>query len=263
MEITNIYHGTLDDGEFPKIVYKYRDWNQEHHERYIKNREVFMAPPTSFEDPLDCKIPVRYDLLNDKETIAFAVRLSKLAHPEWSRQQHRKDAREWAKQKLLKNQKFLDDYQKFYFEEYDQRLGILSVTAEPELEEMWKKYANNSTGFCVGYNSRIMFEYLGGGGNVIYKDELPILYPEPKMSWHEIKYGQVFFKERKWEFEKEYRTQKFWPNPATIKDRQIQLPKEAFNKVILGKNMSAENRKEIIECIKEFLGDIPILNNVS
>lgn len=262
MKIDRIHHGTLDDGEFPKIVYKYRDWSKEHHNRYIRNREVFMSPPSWFEDPLDCKIPVRYDLLDERQTIAWAVRLSKIAHPEWTRQQHRQDARKWSKQKLFKNKQHLEKYEEYYSAEYDKRLGILSVTAEPELEDMWKKYANDSKGFCIGYNSRIMFEYLGGGGNVFYQEEMPILLPEPIMSWEEIKYGQVFFKEKKWEFEKEYRTQKFWTNPATINDRQIELPKEAFNRVILGKNISNQHRLEIVESVREFLGDIPIVDNV-
>lgn len=259
MEIKNIYQGTLDDGDFPKIVYKYRDWEQLHHDRYIKNREVFMSQPSSFEDKLDCKIPVRYDLLNNKQAIQFAIRLSKTVYPDWTRQQHRKDARKWNKQKLLKNQSYLDKYQEYYFEEYNKRLGILSLTAEPKLEKMWKKYANNSQGFCVGYNSRIMFEKLGGGGAVSYVDELPVLLPEPFMDWHTIKYGQVFTKERKWDFEKEYRTQNFWPHIATIENRRVELPKEAFNNVILGKNMNDKVRNEITLAIKEFIGEIPII----
>jgi hypothetical protein len=128
-----------------------------------------MALPSTFDDKNDCKIPVRYDLLNKKQTIDFAVRSSKLEHPELTRQQHRKDARDWAKQKLLKNKKFYANFQEHYFKEVDQRRGILCVTEFPCLERMWDEYANNSTEFCVGYNSRIMFEFLGGGGKVTYE----------------------------------------------------------------------------------------------
>ena len=41
--------------------------------------------------------------------------------------------------------------------------------------------------------------------------------------------------------------------------RQVKLPREVFNKVILGKNISEINRQEIIEAVKENIGDIPIL----
>ena len=259
MEITKTYQGTLDDGEFPPILYKYRDWNYNYHERFVTHREIFMASPSSFEDKLDCKIPIRYDLLNNRDSLTFALKLSKIANPSFTRQQHRKSSREWLKEKLLKNQHHLDKYQAFYFKEHDQRLGILSLTAEPHLEDMWKKYANNSTGFCIGYNSRVLFEYLGGGGAVHYAEELPILLPEPFMDWATIKYGQVFTKEKKWAFEKEYRTQMFWPNPVTIEDRRITLPKEAFNNVILGKNISPKDREAIKYAVKEFIGEIPTI----
>ena len=253
-----VYEGTIDDGEFPEILYKYRDWNAKYHDRYIIEREVYMAPASSFEDEMDCKIPIRYDLLTEKQTIDFAVRLSKAEHPEFSRQKHRKDAREWAKKRLLKNKKYVQDFQKFYFEENDKRQGILCVTEFPCLEKMWNDYANNSTGFCIGYNSRILFNYLGGGGNVTY-DSLPIILPEPIMEFHEIHHKQLFYKEPKWSYENEYRTHKFYETPATREMRQEKLPKEAFNKIILGKNISENNRKEIIKAVRESIGDIPIL----
>ncbi len=123
---------------------------------------------------------------------------------------------------------------------------------------MWEKYADNHTGFCLGYNSRILFDFLGGGEKVEYPNELPILLPDPIMSREEIRWKQVYFKEKKWGLEKEYRTQKFWPEPATISDRQISLPKEAFNCVILGKNMSKSDRTEIINYIKNEIGNIDI-----
>lgn len=259
MEITSLYHGTLDDGEFPAVVYKYRDWNYNYHDRYIKNREVYLAAPSSFEDKVDCKIPVRYDLLNEKQTMVFAMRLSKMTNPHFTRQQHRNDIREWAKQKLLKNQAYLDDYQKIYNEQHDLRLGVLSLTAEPFLDAMWEKYANSAKGFCIGYNSRIMFEHLGGGGAVSYFEQLPILLPEPIMSWHQIRTSQIFSKEIKWNFEKEYRTHMFWESPAKITDRQIKLPREAFNEIILGKNISTKHKLEIEAAVKDNIGDIPVI----
>lgn len=252
-----VYGGTINDGKFPEILYKYRDWNKKYHDRYIKEREVFMAPASSFPDKLDCKIPIRYDLLTEKQTIDFAVRLYKIEHPELSRQQQRETAREWTKKKLFKNKKYLEDFQKRYFEKFDKRRGILCVTEFPCLEKMWNDYANKATGFCIGYNSRILFEYLGGGGNVIY-DTLPIILPQPIMENYEIHHKQLFYKELKWSYENEYRTHKFYDKSATLEMRQEKLPKSAFNKVILGKYISESNRTEIIKAVKENIGDIPI-----
>ncbi len=248
---------TLDDIEFPKILYKYRNWNDKFNKRFINEREVFMASPNQFEDKLDCKSPVRYDLMTHEQAKVVYTRISNLDE-NLTRQQKRKRVRELLNKKDYLNPEFNENYQKIYFKGYFERLGILSLTAENCLDSMWEKYADNHSGFCVGYNSRILFNFLGGGGKVEYPDELPILLPDPIMSREEMRWKQVYFKEKKWEFEQEYRTQKFWEFPATISDRQITLPKEAFNCVILGKNMSESDKTEIIDSIKTNIGNIDI-----
>ena len=220
-----------------------------------------MASPIQFEDSLDCKIPVRYDLMTEKQAEKFYERLSRLAEPKLSRQMRRKEVRFRVKAKEYKNKIIYDDFQRIYFEQYFQRIGVLSLTEDNCSDDMWIKYADNHEGFCIGYNSRILFEYLGGGAEVEYFDEIPILLPDPIMNSDEIRYKQIFFKERKWEYESEYRTQKFWPNGATNEDRNIVIPKEAFHSVILGKRMSTEDKAEIIREITDNIGLIDVIDH--
>src|SRR5690606_17493032 len=106
--------------------------------------------------------------------------------------------------------------------------------------------------------TRILFDYLGGGGEVIYDDELPIIMPAPFMELEVAMQYRVFYKTKKWEFEDEYRTKKFWPNPATLSDRQIKLPKTAFKRIILGDKISTSDRDEIEAGVKAHIGEIEI-----
>ncbi len=218
-----------------------------------------MSSPNQFEDEFDCKIPIRYDLMSEDQAKIFYDKISKSSEPNLSRQQRRKIVRYYLKVKEYKSKALSKKNEKIYFNEFFNRIGVLSLTAEKCLDEMWNKYANNHTGFCIGYNSEILFKYLGGGGKVEYVEKLPILLPYPIMKEEEIMWKQVYFKENKWSFEEEYRTQKFWKNKAELKDRQIQLPKEAFNCVILGKNMSDKSKIEIAKKIKLHIGNIPII----
>lgn len=261
MEITNSYQGTLEDGEFPDVVYKFRNWNSIFHKQFILNREIFLAEPQSFEDELDCKIPLRYDLMSKEQILQYAIYWSKIGNPNLTQKQHRLAARHFLWDKLFQDEKYLEEYREDYFKRYNQRIGILSLTTDSRNNDMWKKYADEHKGICIGYNSRIMFEYLGGGGAVHYVDDLPLIFPEPIMTHHQIRATQVYSKLRKWEFEKEYRTMDFWESPATDEQRKKSLPREAFHSVILGKNISTENKKEIIHAVKNNLGDIPILQS--
>ena len=256
---TQLNISTLDDIEFPDILYKYRDWNNNYNKRFIINREVYMASPNQFEDEIDSKIPVRHDLMSETQAEKFYENLSKIAEPDLKRQQRRRQVRSHLKTKDYLNKLKLEKHQNLYFEQSFKKIGILSLTAENCLDDMWNKYSNRHKGFCIGYNSRILFEYLGGGAKIEYFDKLPILLPEPIMSLEEIRYKQIYFKERKWEFEKEYRTQKFWYNGASSEDRNIIIPKEAFNCVILGKNMTETDKKEVIKAIKDNIGNIKII----
>ncbi|PQV51217.1 Protein of unknown function (DUF2971) [Jejuia pallidilutea] len=260
MSWSEVYRGSLEDIDFPEVVYKYRDWEYPYHDRFIKEREVFMASPNSFEDEKDCRNPIRYDLLTEKQTIQFYEHISRREYPDRSRQQHRKEARIWANKRLFKDSEKLEEYRNYYNKEHDLRQGVLSLTAEPCLLEMWNKYSNYGKGFCIGYNSKIMFKFLGGGAKVNYYDELPIILPKPFMNYYQKSHYQIFCKERKWEFEREYRTISFWENPASISERQITLPKEAFNKIILGKNIAEKHRIEITNAVKDNIGEIPIVD---
>ncbi len=120
---------------------------------------------------------------------------------------------------------------------------------------MWEKYANKHSGFCIGYKSRILFESLGGGGEVKYVDRLPVIMPDPIMDRDTQRFKQVYHKMKEWQFEKECRTQKFWFNGASSSERQIEIPKEAYHSIILGKNITDSNRQEIIDAVRINIGD--------
>ena len=180
-----IFEGSLDFGKYPSVLYKYRDWNEPFHDRWIRNREIYMATASSFTDPMDCKVPIRYDLLNEKQTLEFGKKIIRRAHPEYSRETLRSEARRWAKLNLLKKKEYIEEFTNNYFKETDKRRGILCLTEFPCLERMWKVYANNFEGLCIGYNTRVLFDFLGGGGPVTY-DNLPEILPEPIMKRHEI-----------------------------------------------------------------------------
>lgn len=257
----NMKQEELKKLDLPDIIYKYRDWSDDYHKTILTERQVFLASPSSFEDPLDCKIPIRYDLLTDKDIYDKYLHLSKIDNPGWNRAQHRSHAREWTKKTPLKNPEAIKDFQNTYFKEFFERFGVLSLTAESENDDMWKKYSDDFKGFCVGFNTVIMFDSLGGGGMVNYCDELPIIYPEPKHTLQEQHVYQVYSKERKWEFEKEYRTHKFSYSPLNNGDRIITLPPEAYNCVILGKKMPEDIKENLKSSIPEELSHIEIIEN--
>ena len=56
----------------------------------------------------------------------------------------------------------------------------------------------------------------------------------------------TFHKLREWEFEREYRTHKFWPSKATDDDRKVKIPGSVFTELIIGENVLAATREELV-----------------
>jgi hypothetical protein len=124
---------------------------------------------------------------------------------------------------------------------------------------MWEAYSNKHTGFCVGFDTEIMFKYLGGGGIVNYMDELPIIYPFPKTSLEERHVLQIFSKLKQWDHEREYRTFEFSPSPLNESQRKKILPPEVFKEIIVGNKMPLDLKDELVRLIPKELAHIKIL----
>lgn len=233
---------TFEEMDLPPIIYKYRDWNNSYNKRILTQRELYLASPSSFEDEYDCKVPIRYDLLTDKDIFLYYFDSSRALHPHFSLSQHLEYAEAWRNKGLLRDRTYIEQIDNAFFYEFNRIFGVLSLTAVPDNISMWNYYANDETGFCVGFHTLPLFklsQYFGGGGEVSYHDEFPIIR---ETDTHEKKYSlQIFSKLRKWEFEKEYRLTKF-----RVQNRKPKIPTEIFAEIILGAKIADKDKLEII-----------------
>lgn len=258
MGITNIEHKTFEEMELPRVIYKYRDWNDVFHKRIITEREVFMAAPNSFEDPVDCKLPIEYSGLSKKEIREVCLYNSKLYYPERTRKQHREYAENWRTESPFGNINLTKRFQEQMLEKYNSQIGVLSLTANVKNLKMWEKYSNNHKGFAVGFNPIVMFQYLGGGGPVTYYDTLPIVRPAPIHSYDEQRDYQIFSKLSKWSFEEEYRTHIFKEDELTNENRAVQLPPEAYTEIVIGADMPNDMFEDLLNSIPSELKHVTI-----
>lgn len=122
-------------------------------------------------------------------------------------------------------------------------------------------YSDDNKGFCIGYNSKLLFTFIGGGSEVLYTDSLPII--KPFEDYYIQHHKQVFYKEKKWSFEKEYRTHKTWPKPAKLSDRNITITKECIEEIYFGINTPEEDLIEIKNLLDSYMPHVKIYNIVS
>lgn len=233
----------------PAILYKYRDWAAPFHDSIIKNCQVYLAPPSSFVDELDCKNESRFDLLTETQILSwyYTSSVESVEHRNYTTAQHIEFANEWLLKTPIRQPGFLEAEKIRSEKEFDGLFGVLSLTADPENLAMWNHYGNKQTGFCVGFDSNILFEFVGGGGPVQYVDDLPVIMPMPFDSFEEVRFKQIYHKLKKWDFEKEYRTHKMSYHPQSRKERTITLRPEAYKEIIFGSKMTEKDKKDIIK----------------
>lgn len=254
----NHFPSVKDIPNIPEVLYKYRSWDAEFHKLVLIDRMLYFSSPKDFEDPLDCKIPTDYSLLTEQDIIDYYYNYSVTNNDFITDIEHVLFAIHWATRSPMRDPIHIKAVEKEHWDSYNQRMGVLSLTALPNNNDMWQKYANNHRGFCVGFNSKILFESLAsGGGHVEYVDELPILRP---LADHRIEHMiQVFFKERKWEFEQEYRTYRFWDSPAGVEQRNVKFPKEAIKEIFIGKDATQKSEEEIRFIVTQNLPHVDVL----
>lgn len=263
-ERAKIQNKDFEEIELPDTVWKYRDWKDAKHQIILTERKVWFAKPSSFNDPFDCKIPIRYDLMSDWEIFEKYLYESKqkAEHQNWSRQQHRNFAKHWTKKTPLRNKIRIKEFQEQSFKDFDSQFGVLSLTANPTNLQMWKLYSAEHSGFCIGFNPRIMFRYFGGGGKVKYYDELPIIKPIPFHDFETQHIYQAYSKLNKWEYEEEYRVSKIFEPFSSFNKRSMVLHKEAIKEVILGAKMNEQHKSEIISIIKNSLSHVSVSQSI-
>lgn len=250
----------FNDIDFPETLYKYRFISKENHQSILQLREVYFSSPSGFEDKFDCKVPTRWDLLTyeDMQNYYFEDSID-MFPPNATIEDRMEFAIFHANNNALKDKEFVSKKQKEDFEKFDKRIGVLSLTPYNNLFQLWEKYSEHHTGFCVGFEPNFMLKGIGtGAGLVEYYDDLPEILPLYKMPFEVAMQRQVYGKLRNWQFEKEYRT--LLSNGGTLldSDRKKTIPVEAYKEIIIGANMTAEGIKKLTSIIPEELSHVSL-----
>lgn len=236
-----------DEVHAPPILYKYRCWDNKNHKTILTNREVYLAPPSIFEDEKDCRINRKYNL-SDQEVYNQYLRHSLRYNVGYTLEEHRNYATEWTQKAPFKDNLFIEQFKEEEFNKLDSKVGVLSLTPFNNSLTMWNYYGNDASGFCVGLDTKTLFNLVGGGGEVCYFDQLPSITLGEDFNIQIWK--QFYCKEQKWEFEKEYRVRIFKLNGLNKAERIKRVPKECIKEVLFGWNIKEIDRTKIVNVCK-------------
>lgn len=253
--------------KYPKIIYKYRDWDNGYHKKLLKNNELYTPSISEINDPFDCLIQFNYDALHD----GFSARDIDIMYKEFGNQL---DALGYNPLKLLRinditeianviklkkqnDQKFINNRKR--------HLGVASFSEYWNIILMWSHYSNSHKGFCIGFDTQKLIEssYFNNGCKVFYTKNYPSVDPFEELNEKTVK---VFYhKDKSWEYEQEYRMTKFFGyhrNECEFKkQKKIYFDDNCVSEVVLGLKIDPENQKEILRICD--LKAIPVYKIIS
>ncbi|MDE5487376.1 DUF2971 domain-containing protein [Elizabethkingia meningoseptica] len=237
------------DTQVPKILYKYRDWNNNYQKRIITHQEIFLANPTYFNDPFE-NIPIQWDKVSYEDCIKENMIIAKLVNPNSSKEELLALSKEITKQKLFWHPDKLKRENKSQIEDWNNKLGFYCLSETNDNLLMWSHYSKNHEGFMVGFYSESLlndyndeFDYLE---KVIYCKDYPKILG---LNTNEDFYKKFFHKSIHWNYENEWRISK-----NHIENRLIKLKKNTIAEIVIGCKTPNEHKEEIISISRDIYG---------
>lgn len=246
---------------FPETFYKYRTWSDENHQRILRNNEIYFASGNDFNDPFDCDIRLRYDLLPKDEMRERMEINIRGGHPEMKRRERRKLINVVYKQKRWKD----PSHVRWVQEQVADKIGIFSASARRDSVLMWSHYADSHRGFCVGFSTSHFSKFCNAipsrgevpiivqGRIVGYRDEYPLIIPRMQ-DIEEYVYTPMNTKAKEWQYEQELR---FFAITGGARF-SLEIPKAVITEVILGCAMVKEQVMEIQEVLVNKLSHVKL-----
>jgi hypothetical protein len=228
----------------PKVLYKYRNSENEWNLKTLFDFEIYLASTSQFNDPYEGSIPFRYEPTDlTPENIFLKLReLAKKDYPDWKEDEIHKYCFESHQKNLFQDEAHIERENQKNRIEINKMFGILSLTIHPLNYLMWSHYANSHKGFCLGFDTKILYDIVGTIGPVTYLDELPRLRLfGDAMDFHK---KQLATKSTVWRYEGEFRLVKIRGSRETIR-----YPMEMLKQIYLGCKMVPEMKSRIIEFV--------------
>ena len=244
-------------GNFPEVIYKYRNWSEENHQKLLTHNELYMSPAKFFNDPYDLKIYKNFLLLDTPEKIRKYIDSALKKNSDWIKKKKKspiaqRKILESRVSNILKYQVRSEVIEDIY---NNDNFGTACFSKEWKSILMWSHYSDNHKGYCLGFDeARMRISGLfGKGGDVVYTSDYPNI--SPFESDYNAQVIRTFIKSDLWKYENEYRFMNIYFDSGGAEynspKRIIKFPDNFIKEILLGASMPEKDRDMLIGIGKE------------
>jgi len=239
----------------PDVIYKYRNWKDEHHKNLLIKNELYSATPGSLNDPFDCRIFKNYiKALETEESKENYISASLLRNSKYFLENNISigEAESRLRERIADSLHYQIRGEYTHENLSNKFVGIICFSEVWNSILMWTHYSDSHKGYCVGFDEKRLRLFQDGRlQRVNYSNDYPEIDPlvETKNS-AEIKY---FYKSDEWKYEQEIRLMKIFPTDTNqnYTDRRINFDNKLVKEIILGLQTEKFAKQEIIAIAKD------------
>jgi Protein of unknown function (DUF2971) len=226
----------IDESSMPDIIYKYRTWSNDEHKRMITKREVYFCSPLKMQSD--------YELYFDIDMWQYFYDYAPMANIF-----DHEDRVHFADENFSQKKEIIDAQKDKIRHILNKETTVFCASELSNNEKLWSDFAYSGRGFCVGLNLREIMKNLptsSSAQKVIYCEKPPLI---KAVATDDDKIERfltcLFSLNIKFEKEKEIRLVKI-----NIESKKNILPEGCFKEIILGYDISNEDKREILDSVK-------------
>lgn len=219
----------------PSHLYKYQRLSA-HSLASLLNETVWLASPTSFNDPFDCAITLSKDKLQESLDHAIVEISRNRGIPKEVIEKH---------DHLTKNNAEAYELLRTTLKTNMGKIGVFCLSETSEEILMWSHYADNHKGFCIEYDCGADASLRKIATPVTYSESYPALSLAnmPASSDNSFLNVCLFTKAKQWAYEREWRV------VMSDGNRVFQAPSQVTS-IILGSRMPTEDKVMLYKALR-------------
>ena len=266
----------ISKGSLPEIVYKFRIWNDSPNDNILKNQTIRLSSPFELQaDYSETILPIDESLITEEYMMKVALHQAKISIPQASIFDQLNLADKLRKEMIIDNKEKRELAYKYIRERNNETLGVFCASYTFEFLDQWVYLADDGSGFAVGLDFKEIYLHHDIFGSAKYVSYYPEYNP-PKVPPYsftdeeriESSMMENFNVPDKYAYEREFRItrrnhrydENGYVAPYTEDERTVKLDSKCYKEILLGFNISSNDRDEIIHMRDSLDLQIPIFD---
>lgn len=247
------------DATLPRYLYKYRSLatkdDVRHTAEIFEDHTLYLAAAEQYNDPFECRFKLLFQAPDNVKIQKFAAVIRGKV-PGISQEEAEEQARKLIHGPPRPPTGHMEETVTSNMVDLVRKeMGILSLTENRDSILMWSHYANSHEGVCIQFDTGV-----GEESTSVLRGAMPVQASDrtPELDYFRSSAVDIFYviaatKSDVWGYEREWRVVK-----ADAARTKVSFPSEALSGVILGKEISQENKDLVLGWVAKQNHDVTV-----